>query len=212
MAILIKKQDAAVSWAEVAEHIRNGEGIPVGTVIRDTLKDGRAFSVVAVHNDPYHINETAFVFLKAPFRKQMNSEYTNAGGWKASEVREELKEFFELLPDDLQAVIKKKKTVQIIGGEKVKCKDKLWIPTEYEMFGECYYSEQTETDTVQFDYFKDRKNRMIAVDGEDDYAFIWLASPCSSNTTNFCYVSNYGGASGNNASNSYGVAPGFTIR
>lgn len=212
MALFIKKQETEISWAAIAENIRNGKKIVPGTIIKDVLKDGREFSVAAVHNDAYHENEVSFVFLKCPFRKQMNSDSENAGGWKESELRAELKEFFALLPDDLQAVIKKKKTVQIINGEKVKCKDKLWIPTEYEMFGESYYGEQSETDTVQFDYFKDRKNRMIAVEGEDDYAWVWLATPSASSTTAFCYV-NYGGyASYYGASNSFGVAPGFAIR
>lgn len=212
MAILHLKKEVETSWKAIAGDIRNGEGIATGTVFSDKLKDGREFSAVAVHNDAYHENEVSFVFLKCPFRKQMNSDGKNAGGWKESELRAELKEFFALLPDDLQAVIKKKKTVQIINGEKVKCKDKLWIPTEYEMFGESYYGEQSETDTVQFDYFKDRKNRMIAVEGEDDYAWVWLATPYASNTTHFCYVSLNGGAISGSASYSYGVAPGFTIR
>lgn len=212
MASLHLKKKVETTWSAISGDIRNGEGVANGTIITDTLKDGREFSVVAVHNDAYHENEVSFVFLKCPFRKQMNSDGKNAGGWKESELRAELKEFFALLPDDLRAVIKKKKTVQIINGEKVKCKDKLWIPTEYEMFGESYYGEQSETDTVQFDYFKDRKNRMIAVEGEDDYAWVWLATPHASNATYFCNVSDNGNAYSYYASDSFGVAPGFTIR
>lgn len=211
-AIMTTKQCEGVSWGYVAELIQSGKGIEVGTIITDTLKDGREFSVVAIHNNPYHKNEVAFRFVKAPFRCQMYDGNTNEGGWKGSNVREELKNFFELLPDDLQAVIKKKKTMQMLDGKIVKCKDKLWIPTEYEMFGESYYGEQSETDTVQFDYFKDRKNRMIPVDGEEDYALVWLATPHASNTTDFCYVSYHGHAYNIGASTSYGVAPGFTIR
>lgn len=211
-AIMTTKQCEGVSWGHVAELIQSGKGIEVGTVITDALKDGREFSVVAVHNNPYHKNEVAFRFVKAPFRCQMYDGNTNEGGWKGSNAREELKKFFELLPDDLQAVIKKKKIVQMLDGKRVKCKDKLWLPTEYEMFGECYYSEQTEADTVQFDYFKDRKNRMTAVEGEDDYAWNWLASPYASSTTYFCLVTGYGDADYSSASNSHGVAPGFLIR
>ena len=212
MASIITKAATVTTWGSIAERIRSGEGIENGTIIEDTLKDGRKFSVVAVHNNPYHENEVAFVFASCPFRKGMNRTNTNAGGWKGSDLRKELKEFFELLPDELQAVIKKKKTVQVINGEEVKCKDKLWIPTEYEMFGESYYGEQSETDTVQFDYFKDRKNRMIPVDGEEDYALVWLATPYASNTTSFCPVGGGGNAGGYGASTSFGVAPGFTIR
>ena len=39
----------------------------------------------------------------------------------------------------------------------------------------------------------------------------WLASPSASNTTYFCGVDGSGYASYGNASNSFGVAPGFII-
>lgn len=212
MASVITKSAEAASWGGIAERIRNGYGIKVGTVVEDTLKNGKKFSVVAVHNDPYHRNEVAFVFTSCPFKSEMNETNTNAGGFKESLARNRLANFFDLLPDDLQAVIKKKKTVQVINGERVKCKDKLWIPTEYEMFGGSYYGEHTETDIVQFDYFKDRKNRMIPIDGEDGYGWVWLATPCASNAAYFCVVSNGGYAYSNGTSYAAGVAPGFIIR
>ena len=39
----------------------------------------------------------------------------------------------------------------------------------------------------------------------------WLASPAASNAADFCYVGYNGVASGYDASNSIGVAPGFII-
>ena len=39
----------------------------------------------------------------------------------------------------------------------------------------------------------------------------WLRSPFVSGATNFCFVSNGGGATNSNASNSCGLALGFSI-
>lgn len=108
-------------------------------------------------------------------------------------------------------MIHKKKTVQVINGERYKCKDYLFLPSEMEMFGECEYSEEQEGEK-QFPYYADKHNRSRTIGKNGCWEFGWLSSPSASYTTYFCIV-NYGGNAGYyDARGSYGVAPAFVIR
>lgn len=142
--------------------------------------------------------------------RPMNKRNTNAGGWKASDMRKWLNAtFFALLPDELQAIIVPRKVVQILNGERVETEDKVFLPSKTQLFGDGPWSEREPEDS-QIDIFKTEKSRVKEC-GDDGTYWYWTSSPNSGNTGYFCNVSIYGGASNGSANTSSGVAPGFCI-
>lgn len=201
------------TWKEFAEMTKAGTQFEIGTKITDTLKDGTEFSAVLVHYRMHKgKSEAVFAFERCPFRCEMNDYYTNAGGYEATKLRKKLVEFFDMLPDELQAVIKKKKIVQTMDEDVHKFKDKLWIPSEYEVFGEEHWGKQEETDKEQFEYFKEPINRVHRVEDESSACDWWLSSPRVSGAASFCAVTSAGSASNYGVAAPGGVLPCFLIR
>lgn len=196
-------------WSEVAKVLAAGNDgyLSVGDVITDKLKNGETFSVEVVALNPYAENTAVFVFKDLPERYVMNDDATNRGGWRDCKMRRHLRdEFFALLPDDLQAVIKERTIKQKLNGNIVTTQDKLWIMSHVEIFGGTY---ETDIDDVQFEWFKDRRNRIKFFNGEPYYW--WERSPYYNNATAFCRVAAGGLADYNGARRSYGIAPAFII-
>lgn len=212
MNITTFSHNNTMTWKDFAEMTKEGIRIEVGTKITDTLKDGTEFSAVLVHYRMHKDkNEAVFAFERCPFRCEMNDDYTNVGGYEATKLRKKLAEFFDMLPDELQEVIKKKKIIQTMDDETHTFKDKLWIPSEYEVFGEEHWGKKEETDE-QFEFFKEPINRVHRVEDESSACHWWISSPFVSDDTYFCVVSAAGAAGGGGASHSYGVLPCFLIR
>ena len=111
-------------------------------------------------------------------------------------------EVIALLPDALIAAIKPRK----FGEEE----DKLWLFSEMEVFGEHDWTENDPDRGFQFEYFKDRRNR-IKVDEDGDAGWWWERSPNGSDSYYFCCVSSGGGAYRNHANGTDGVCFGFYI-
>lgn len=196
-------------WSEVAKEIAAGNDgyLSVGDVITDKLKNGETFSVEVVALNPYADNTVAFAFKDIPERYVMNDRDTNRGGWRDCKMRQYLRdEFFALLPDDLRAVIKERTIKQKLNGTVVTTQDKLWLMSHVEIFGGTY---ETDVDDIQFEWFKDRRNRIKFFNGEP--AYWWERSPSCSGTNFFCAVYAGGNASYDRAYFSYGVAPAFII-
>lgn len=215
MATLATKKRQTLSWGEIKELVNQGaaEHFSVGDEITQELTNGKTavFAVIGVN----HYQDGEIVLRSKDCigtSHRMNKRATNKGGWKASYGREYMngEEFTKLFPDDLLAVISKKKTVQMIQGETVECEDTFWLPSEYEVFGEESYAEYNGTDK-QFPYYTERRNR-ITFDENGCWEWGWLASPSGVNATAFCTVSYSGHADTTDASDSFGVAPGFVIR
>lgn len=212
MNITTFSHNNTMTWKDFAEMTKEGIRIEVGTKITDTLKDGTEFSAVLIHYRMHKDkNEAVFAFDRCPFRCEMNDDYTNAGGYEATKLRKKLAEFFDMLPDELQEVIKKKKIIQTMDDETHTFKDKLWIPSEYEVFGEEHCGKKEETDE-QFDFFKEPINRVHRVEDESSACHWWLSSPNVSTTAGFCNVASAGDANNDYAGASRGVLPCFLIR
>ena len=204
MTTITKSITNPITWNEIKEAIAAGKAkelLAVGDYISVMLKDGTHMRIAVAGIDHYNENEVIFAFKDImPNEKPMNAEYTNRGGYEASDMRTYLnEELFALLPDDLQEVIKERRG------------DKLWLFSRREVFGEdsMDYRYKSPEDDKQLPYYEDMANRVKLRNGDTDWW--WLASPNSASTTSFCYV-DYGGNSDSHfASNSRGVAPGFCI-
>lgn len=87
----------AVVDGSIRKVLHSGDKIPV------TLKNGEEAAVIATYDEN---GKLFFVFdncLRDFFR--MNPRFTNDGAWAGSEMRGHMEKVFELLPDDLHAVI-----------------------------------------------------------------------------------------------------------
>lgn len=183
------------SWADASPLT-----LKVGDEITTTLKDGREAVFVVL--------DTGVIGLKNCLdRHYMNKEWTNAGGWQASDMRAWLNsEVFALLPDDLQAIIKPRK----LGWNDNTFEDMLWLFSEVEIFGEHDWTEKEPDRGKQFKYFMDPANR-VKCDETGDPCWWWERSPFASDSNAFCCVDSVGGAGSSIASYSRGVCFGFYI-
>lgn len=207
---LVKKHHIITNWLDVKKAvIENAAGaFEVGDKISCTLKNGQdiEFTVAAINH--YGKNEVAFItedLLDDEY--QMNEENTNKGGWSKSDLRTTLNtKILELLPDELQAVIKPRTIVQDIYDAVFKSTDKLWIPSRKELFG---VDNDVDKGDVHFPLFNTYKSRVKNRNGQ--YEWYWTRSPLASSSINFCYVHGYGNSYDTNASSSNGVAFGFLL-
>lgn len=203
---IIQKREVFSSWEELKKLaytpvIQSGDMIPV------TMKNGEKIVLKVTHDKT---GKTFFVMDACmKDRRYMNASNTNKGGWASSTLREYLNtEVIKLLPDDLQTVIVPTPIVQIVDGERIESKDKLFLLSTTQVFGKGYWSINEPQDT-RLDCFQQPKDRIKLRCGSAYYW--WLRSPLASSSTFFCYVSNSGNAASYFASSSNGVSWGFCI-
>ena len=215
---VVRKQSFRGSWAEIAAEIKSGYGYRVLSLFDEvtfTLKNGKEATVRVIAENPYHPNEMIFQFTSCLGEMPMNRRDTNAGGWAECGANYKLNtEYWDLLPDDLKAVISKRTIVQKIGDKEYKSECNLWYASLTEVLGnDPRYSAYTQCDVgdVQFPGLAKKIDRIRDLDGETKWHF--LRSPDTGNTTNFWSVVAYGGVSSYDyASYAGGVCPCFSIR
>ena len=141
----------------------------------------------------------------------MNDTMTNVGGWKDSKMRTYVNnDVYSSLPSDLQAVIKSVDKLTSEGNKSTNItttSDKLFLLSEVEIFGSTVYSASGEGS--QYQYFTDGGSKIKYKSGSSD--FWWERSPSVRSAYGFCGVYNDGVASGNFASDTFGVVFGFSI-
>lgn len=129
----------------------------------------------------------------------MNRKNTNKGGYEESDLRETLrsKEILDLFDDWGDRM------VPFDNG------DLLRIPFFGEIFGQ-EDAEYFEPDgREQWELMKDRKNRVAF--RQNCWEWGWLQNKRKGSAAYFAHVNNYGYATFNTASNSFGVRPAFLI-
>ena len=149
----------------------------------------------------------------------MNPANTNAGGFPDSALKTTLNTtIYNTLPPEVKAVIKTDKRLCSKKGTWAWQEDqKLWLPSEVEIWGKNIWSEvgYGNGDCVQFPIFA---NSMIHINKgygfgkaeQGAFAIWWSDSPEEATTTNFCNVSSNGIANGTGAANEFGVPLCFT--
>lgn len=207
---LIKHTAIETNWLEIKKVILQNPAdvFSVGDRISCVLKNGQAVEFTVAAINPYAKNEVAFVMedlLDGEY--SMNEHNTNKGGWSKCDLRTTLNtEIFELLPDELQAVIKPRTIAQNIHGNVLKSTDKLWIPSRKELFG---VDNDVDVDDIHFPLFTTPKSRVKNRKGE--WEWYWLRSPLSSSSAYFCLVYTNGSSVSHVANYSNGVAFGFLL-
>jgi hypothetical protein len=167
-----------------------------------------------------------FQFQNVPGTHRMNASNTNSGGYKNSEMRAYLTGNFlwGLLAAGVPegALYAPVRHIANGGGQGASAADaltdRLWLPTERELFGRNWGSNETyETaaNQARLEYY-DNANKRIKYgrDGNTTWNTTWWreASPSAGSAANFCGASGAGGASGATASAVGGCAPAFCVR
>lgn len=205
---LVTRAHSSITWAQVGEWSDRHEAskhFEIGDEISDMLKTGEEVVFVVVGKDMYQPGDVIFG-LKDCLKDThcMNPEWTNEGGWTASDMRKYLStEVFEQLPDDLRVIIKPRMIQDSF--------DRIWLFSEMEIFGDEDWVEKDADRGVQMPYFKRKGNRVKGLGKDGPANDWWERSPRASSSSSFCLVNSNGGAGNNIASNSFGVAFGFCV-
>lgn len=167
-----------------------------------------------------------------PGTQKYNSTNNNNGTadepnpFLASELHEYLEgTVYPSLPSDVQAVITNKRFLcesrysaegALTESTAWSWKDlgKLWLPSEYEVFGSCIWSDKTwgSGQAVQYPIFANSwKNRIKGNGNGGSRTHWWLLSAVSGYSTRFCVVYYGGGAGLYPASDSYCVPLCFRV-
>lgn len=209
MAVITRKTESPITWAEISEAIKAGKAaeiLSVGDEIAETLTTGEQVVVVVAGIDVYAKNQVIFS-LKGCLAEEyhMNKEWTNKGGWPACDMRRHLIwDVFPTLPDDLKAVI----TPRVLTTDDGDAEDSIWLFSEREIFGEDWCDG--DPGDKQIPYYETPAHR-VKCDSDGDPTWWWERSPGTASSTSCCNVSSGGNANGSSASISSGVCFGFCI-
>jgi hypothetical protein len=172
-----------------------------------------------------------FQFQNLPVSRRMNATDTNAGGYKESEMRKYLVPYggssgnFSTglqnagVPVNTDIIWAPKRYAANDGSGASAADlidDKIWLPTERELFGTVSYSHETyetEANQARLEYYADNGKRIKYLPNNTDTQW-WGASPWSTHTDSFCCAWTGGSASADLSSSkpSYGCAPAFCVR
>ena len=220
--LLTKYDIENLSWAEIYAICQAGNAKKLfvkGDLKKITLTTNEVIyaQIVDFEHDTLQDGSTAPIsfLMQNCFNTtySMNSSGTNAGGWKDSALRTTLNStILNTFPSDLKSLIKYTKKQRYNGGGSVSTLntvyDKLWIPSEKELFGTYSYTGGSGEGT-QYPIFTDNTSRIKYRNGSAQY--YWTSSADGSDTRLFVFVDTYGDVSYHYAYNSYGVVAGFCI-
>lgn len=180
---------------------------------------GKIGTAMVAFCDSQYGNQTSGAYFT------MNTANTSSGGWEASRMRKTVLgnsntpdnplqgSLMAVLPEDLLAVMKPvtKWTQNNSPLMATATTDYTFLMAEFEIFGARTYANSDEqSKQAQYDYFKAGNPKVFHKHSATTTAvYAWLRSPSAGNSNSFCLVGTSGTASGNFASYSRGVAPGF---
>ena len=154
---------------------------------------------------------------------RMNTSQSNRGGWKDSYMRNTIvPAFINAMPSDLQAVLKAitkytdneyNVTAHNTASYVTTTQDKVFLLSEFEIFGNRTYANQYEQDSqVQYDYYKNGNAKIMYRDTSTSTPVIWWErSPFYNSITQFCMATVNGDAEYGTTHYSYGFAPAFVV-
>lgn len=204
---ITRKRTEDASWAQVKELVAAG-ALKVGDEISDNLLTGQKMVYVVAD-----ITEEEVKFISKDLlaeRMEWNESGRNTGGFKESDLCRYLNEVvWATLPEELRAVISERECLQIVEGKEDRFMLKLWLPSEFEVFGDSWASEVEEGQ--QFELFKDPRNR-VKFDQDGERAAWWLLSVCAGGSAYACLVYYYGYAGHSGCTHALRVPVCFSIK
>ena len=217
------------SWVIIASACRSGVAADywsVGDTKTITLTDGNDYTIRICDMTPGRYEYTnnseqktnvVFEFVECLSTSySMNDSSTNVGGWAESKMKStHMQNIFNMLPSDLQGVIEEIQIASSVGNKSAEIStsaNKLFLPSEYEIFGSGTYSTGESEGTPQYELYSLNNTNTFRIKKQNGTAKIWwLRSPGTSSTYSFCYVNAYGSADYSGAGSNYGVSPCFSI-
>ena len=207
---------AECRWLQIAELSANGQAVErfnVGDEKEVTLTDGSTitFAILGFNHD-VDVNGNVVgltLGLKNLYvsKSAMNDTNLNTA---SSVMSAELASIYELLPEDLRAVIKTVQKQTSAGGKSRTIKtteEKLFLFSEKEVFGT--YAGSFDGEGTQYAYFVQNTNRVLTINGT---ASNWLLrSPTKDSYTTFRGVYQSGVVGNINANTEAGVCFGFCV-
>lgn len=164
-------------------------------------------------------NKVVFEFVEQlAVTQKMNSTNTNSGGYQNSAMRKTvMPSLFDDLPSELKELICEVDITSIDSGASASGSGnlttspcKLFLPSEYEIFGKRTYSNALEVSTQYGLYAANNTNAFrIKMPIGGTASNWWLRSPSAGNTSGFCNVYTSGSANHSSVINAYRVAPCF---
>lgn len=205
---LTTRRTEGTTWKDIAALVAAGS-LKVGDQIEDELLTGEKMVYEVAH-----ITEDRMDFISRDTmaeRFTWNENGRNTGGFKKSDLCKALNEKVrQQLPEELKAVICERECIQVVDGEEEKFMLKLWLPSEYEVFGEEWFSDAKEGE--QLEIFKDPRNRIKMGGHGESRAIWWLLSVFGGNSTYACNVYYSGHASNGLCTNGFRVPLCFSIK
>ena len=155
---------------------------------------------------------------------QMNTTDSNVGGWNGCYMRNTIcSQFLNCLPSDLREIIKDTTKYTDNYGNNgqnnqshvTSTTDKVFLLSEYEIFGTCTQSNTYEANyQQQYEWYKglDNAGRIkYQYNVPTSAVYYWERSPFRGNAKYFCFVFSNGTTSYNHADYSNGFAPCLCI-
>lgn len=202
------RRTEGTTWKDIAALVAAGS-LKVGDQIEDELLTGEKMVYEVAH-----ITEGRMDFISRDTmaeRFTWNENGRNTGGFKKSDLCKALNEkVWQQLPEELKAVICERECIQVVDGEEEKFMLKLWLPSEYEVFGEEWFSDAKEGE--QLEIFKDPRNRIKMGGHGGSRAYWWLLSVRGGNSTDACLVNGNGGAGNDYCTDDFRVPLCFSIK
>ena len=189
----------------------------------DTLTDSNAYGTkTATGKAGISFEYVDFVTSNS----QMNASGRNYNGWAAMPLRTTLNGtvYDSLSIKNYIKAVNKEYITTYNTGAKSTCSDKLWLLSCGEIWVNGYNGGNTRgyamaTEGSQYKYYKtnlgstsySNSTNVTKKTNTSSSYYWWLRSPGYSGSNRFCLVDRGGYCSHNDASNDYGVAPGFSI-
>ena len=207
------------SWADIIAACQSGQvpdtWVADGTCYKDMEINGTNYriDIIGKNHDTYASGGTAPLTFQMHdcygTTYQMNSSYTNSGGWTSCAMRStHLPVILNLMPAEVKAAIKEVQKKTSAGSQSSSIQttnDKLFLLSEIEIFGSTTYSFAGEG--TQYDYYQAGNSKVKNRNG--GACSWWERSPYSGKTPSFCLVGSSGVAAVAAASFSRGVAFAF---
>lgn len=155
-----------------------------------------------------------------PELHRMNASSTNAGGFANMELYSWLQnDLFNKFPNKVKILMVNTTQMISVGNRSTETKQtigKIFLPTEWEIFGSTIYSspnEHTVGNTVQWPIFVIASNRIKTIGKNGNNYQYWECSPSINGENVFCDVLTNGIANGaRGVTNELGVLPCFRIK
>ena len=195
---------AAAADGTLSDILKSGDYIPF------TLKNGDEVGLDIGRDES---GRTYFIFHNTmKERHHMNPDFTNKGGWRDSDMRSYVNDkVYNLLPEEIKAIIKPTTIVQVLDGERIETEDNLFCLSATQVFGKDEYWESGEPEDTQIDIFRDPHTRSKVWLGADDGSASWWWLRSAYDHGHFNNVNSGGSYDDDYACTSGAVALGFCI-